>query len=89
MNPITQHLNQHLEEAEMSYWSHLTHAFHMSNRLVVVSLKSYVHGVFPFLFKTAGPREVIEMYYEIRRIRHINVLERRMRMREVKSEVLR
>lgn len=68
----------HLSEAEMGYWSHLTHAFHQSNRLILVALKSYIHGVFPLWFKSDGPKTIIRMYHEIRRIRHIDALARSM-----------
>ena len=62
----------HLDEANMAYWPHLTHAFHQSNRLIVVAIKSYVHGVFPLWFKADGPKTIIRMYHEIRRIHHID-----------------
>lgn len=65
---------EHLAEADMGYWPHLTHAFHQSNRLLVVVVKSYMHGLFPLWFKADGPKTIIRMYHEIRRIRHIDEL---------------
>lgn len=62
----------------MGYWRHLTHAFHQSNRLLVVAVKSYIHGLFPLWFKADGPATIIRIYHEIRRIRHIDRLARRM-----------
>jgi len=66
----------HLEEADMGYWPHLTHAFHQSNRLVVVAVKSYIHGLFPLWYKSDGPKTIIRIYHEIRRIRHLDSMAR-------------
>ncbi|MEM9120690.1 MAG: DUF6356 family protein, partial [Cyanobacteria bacterium P01_F01_bin.56] len=52
----------HLTEAEMGYWPHLTHAFHQSNRLIAVAIKSYIHGIFPLWFKADGPKTIIRIY---------------------------
>ncbi len=87
MNIIQRHLGEHLEEAGMGYWRHLAHAFHMSTQLITTAFKSYIHGIFPFWFKATGPRKIIEIYFEIRRIRHINLIERRMRLQMKADEV--
>ena len=68
----------HLIEADMGYWPHLTHAFHQSNRLIVVAIKSYIHGIFPMWFKADGPKAIIRIYHEIRRIRHIDRIAKKM-----------
>lgn len=62
----------------MGYWPHLTHAFHQSNRLIAVAIKSYIHGIFPLWFKADGPKTIIRIYHEIRRIKHINRLAQAM-----------
>lgn len=70
--PLIVASREHLFEAEQDYRSHLIHAFHQSNRLIVAALKSYIHGLFPLWFKADGPKTIIRMYHEIRRIRHID-----------------
>jgi hypothetical protein len=62
---------QHLKESEMSYWTHLGHSVKQSNRLIVIALKSYVHGVLPWLFAADGPLGVYGIYREIRRMHHV------------------
>ena len=62
---------EHLTEIEQTYWQHLVHSFKMSNRLIMVALKSYVHGVFPWLFSGDGPRTIYLMYKELRRMHHV------------------
>ena len=69
-------IKEHLEEAEKTYRAHLKHAFRQSNKLIVAAIKSYIHGIFPNLYKADGPLTVIKIYREIRRIRHIQKLER-------------
>ena len=76
--PLFSACRRHLTEAEMGYWPHLTHAFHQSNRLVAVAIKSYIHGIFPLWFKADGPKTIIRIYHEIRRIRHIDRIARAM-----------
>ena len=70
--PLVSASRHHLAEAEMGYWAHLTHAFHQSNRLVGIAIKSYIHGIFPLWFKADGPKAIIRIYHEIRRLRHID-----------------
>lgn len=70
---------EHLRETEWSYWYHLSHSVKQSNRLIVTALKSYIHGIFPCWFKSDGPKTVIRMYHEIKRIHHIHKLEKEMK----------
>jgi hypothetical protein len=67
-------VQQHLEESEMSYWTHLGHSVKQSNRLIVIALKSYVHGVLPWFYASDGPLGVYRIYREIRRMHHVQRL---------------
>lgn len=62
---------KHLEETRWGYWYHLKHSFKQSNRLILVALKSYVHGICPALYKADGPIVIIKMYHQIMKIHHI------------------
>jgi len=62
---------EHLQQSEMGYWTHLVHSFRQSNRLIVIAVKSYVHGVFPWFYASEGPVGVFKIYKEIRQQRHI------------------
>jgi hypothetical protein len=67
-------VRKHLEESDMSYWAHLRHSVKQSNRLIVIALKSYVHGVLPWFFASDGPLGVYRIYREIRRMHHVQRL---------------
>jgi hypothetical protein len=62
---------QHLDEVEQTYWQHLVHSFKQSNALIIIALKSYVHGVFPMFFAGDGPIGIYKIYKEIRRMHHV------------------
>ena len=62
---------EHLNDSQMGYWTHLIHSFKQSNRLVAIAVKSYIHGVFPWVFANRGPVGVYKIYREIRNMRHI------------------
>ena len=70
---------EHLEETEWTYWVHLCHSIKQSNRLILTAIKSYIHGLVPAWFKADGPKTVFRMYHEIKRIRHIEKMEREMK----------
>lgn len=76
--PVVAASRHHLVETGMGYWPHLTHAFHQSNRLIFVAIKSYIHGIFPMWFEADGPKTIIRIYHEIRRIRHLDRIARKM-----------
>lgn len=61
----------HLTEAESSYTSHLTHSLYQSRRLIIIAVKSCIHGFIPCLYKADAPKMVIRMYNEIKRIKHL------------------
>lgn len=67
-------VQEHLEESGMTYWRHLRHSVRQSNRLIVIALKSYVHGVLPWFFAADGPLGVYRIYREIRRMHHVQRL---------------
>jgi hypothetical protein len=61
----------HLSETKWTYWQHLRHSIKQSNRLIVIAVKSYIHGVFPWAYKTDGPLSVYKIYKEIRNLHHV------------------
>lgn len=65
---------KHLEESGMSYWPHLLHSVRQSNKLIVIAVKSYIHGVLPWFFVADGPLGVYRIYKEIRRMHHVQKL---------------
>lgn len=67
-------VKKHLEESSMSYWAHLRHSVKQSNRLIVIAVKSYVHGVLPWFWASDGPLGVYRIYKEIRRMHHVQRL---------------
>jgi hypothetical protein len=60
----------HLEDIEQGYFQHMFHAFTQSNRLIVIALKSYIHGVLPWFFSGDGPRQIYKIYKELRHMHH-------------------
>ena len=64
-------VKEHLTESNMSYWAHLRHSIKQSNRLVVISIKSYIHGLLPWFFASAGPLGIYRIYKEVKRMHHI------------------
>lgn len=67
-------VKQHLIETEWSYFQHLQHSFKQSNRLILLAIKSYIHGVFPCFFKADAPIGLYKIYKEIKKIHHIQKL---------------
>lgn len=61
---------KHLEESSMNYWVHLCHSIKQSNRLIVIAVKSYIHGVLPWLYASDGPLGIYRIYKEIKRLHH-------------------
>jgi hypothetical protein len=64
-------VKEHLEESGMTYWQHLAHSVKQSNRLIVIAVKSYIHGIFPWKYPSAGPLGVYRIYKEVKRMHHI------------------
>lgn len=64
-------IKDHLTESDMTYIQHLLHSIKQSNRLLNIAFKSYVHGIFPWVWNSAGPLGVYRIYKEIKRMHHI------------------
>lgn len=64
-------VKEHLEESGMGYREHLAHSVKQSNRLIVIAIKSYLHGLFPWMYPSAGPLGVYRIYKEVKRLHHI------------------
>ena len=58
----------------MSYLDHLQHSIRQSNRLIVIAIKSYIHGLLPWVYSSAGPLGVYKIYKEIKRMHHVQKL---------------
>ena len=65
---------EHLIESRMNYWVHLKHSIKQSNRLIVIAIKSYVHGLLPWFFANDGPLGIYRIYKEIKRMHHVQKL---------------
>ncbi len=61
---------EHLAETGWSYSKHLRHSFMQSNRLVVTAFKSYIHGIIPAVWIADGPKMIVKIYREVRRLKH-------------------
>lgn len=61
----------HLIDTDWTYLQHLKHSIKQSNRLILLALKSYIHGIFPCLFISDGPKGIYLIYKEIKKIHHV------------------
>lgn len=64
-------MNEHLRESGMTYCEHLSHSVKQSNRLIVIAIKSYIHGLLPWFYTAAGPLGVYKIYKEVKKLHHI------------------
>lgn len=64
-------IKEHLDESQMSYYKHLRHSVKQSNRLIVIAIKSYIHGLLPWFFVASGPLGIYRIYKEIRQLHHV------------------
>ncbi len=62
-------------ETGWGYWYHLWHSLKNSGALIVIALKSVVHGLLPWVWKADAPKGVIKMYHQIMRIEHIKKMD--------------
>ena len=77
MKNIFKETKYHLEvETGWSYQFHLWHSIKNSAILLKISLKSLVHGLLPFIWKSDAPKGVIILYHEIMKIQHIKKLDK-------------
>ena len=66
----------HLEvETGWTYTYHLKHSCINSWWLIKIAFWSLVHGLFPWIWKSKAPQQVIKMYYTIRKIPHIREMD--------------
>lgn len=70
MDPLTKARN-HLKETDWTYWQHFRHSVKQSNRLIVIAVKSYIHGLLPWLYPSSGPVGIYQIYREIRKLHHV------------------
>lgn len=70
---------QHLDETQWTYWQHLTHSIHQSNKLIAIAIKSYIHGFFPCWYTADGPITIIKMYHSIMKIHHVWKINKKMK----------
>ena len=64
-------MNKHLRESGWTYREHLAHSVKQSNRLIVIAVKSYIHGLLPWLYPADGPLGVYKIYKEVKKLHHI------------------
>ena len=69
--PFWARANHHLDHSNMGYWYHLWHSFYNGSRLLVFVLTSYIHGIFPWLFKFHAAHGVIRINEELKRMPHL------------------
>jgi len=62
----------HLKETRWGYWYHLYHSFYQSGRLIVISIKSILHGIFPWIFTASATLGIYRIYKEIRSMHQVN-----------------
>ena len=62
-------------ETGWGYWYHLWHSLQNSWALIVIAIKSVVHGLLPWVWKADAPKGVIKMYHQIMRIEHIRKMD--------------
>lgn len=64
-------LTQHLKDSQISYIAHLKFALYASGQLLFAAIASFIHGVFPFMFKGSAAWVVIKLYNQ-RLVNHPN-----------------
>lgn len=53
---------QHPHEAGETFWQHLAFTMQMSARFLYVSVVIFLHGLFPFLLKCEGSKQIEKIY---------------------------
>lgn len=74
---VRKKIQDHLKESDMSYGYHLRHSIKQSNRLIKIAVKSYIHGLLPWVYINSGPLGVFKIYKEIRNLQHVQKLIKR------------
>lgn len=62
----------HLKATGWSYSYHMKHSIKQSNRLIIIAIKSYIHAFIPSVFINDGPKMIVKIYREIKRLAHHN-----------------
>lgn len=86
--PFWARARHHLEHSNMGYWYHCGHSFYNGARLLLLVLSSFVHGLFPWLFKFHAAHGVMRIYEELKRMPHLREAQIRI-AREVEEELLK
>jgi hypothetical protein len=86
--PFWARAKHHLEHSNMGYWYHCGHSFYNGGRLLVLALSSFVHGLFPWLFKFHAAHGVMRIYEELKRMPHLREAQIRI-AQEVEEELLK
>jgi hypothetical protein len=55
---------KHLIDSQKTYRKHFTGAFYYGYKLLIGSITSFIHGIFPFLFNGIAAKIIIDTYYD-------------------------
>ena len=61
---------QHLLDRNVTYFEHMKNAFHISYRLITTGVKSFVHGIIPFVWTSSATDMVTELHIELHPIKY-------------------
>lgn len=60
----------HLRDRNVTYFNHMFIAFHISYRLLTTGVKSFVHGIFPFVYVTSATDTVNDLHTELNPVKY-------------------
>jgi hypothetical protein len=63
--PFWARARHHLHHSNMTYWYHCWHSFYNGTRLLWLVLTSYIHGIFPWLFKFHAAHGIMRINQEL------------------------
>jgi hypothetical protein len=66
---------KHLEDSQMTYWYHFKHSMANAGRLLILAGSSFIHAIFPFLYKQHAARGIIRIYNRMKRYAHLKKLQ--------------
>jgi hypothetical protein len=84
-SPFWTRARQHLQHSNMTYWYHCWHSFYNGTRLLWLVITSYIHGIFPWLFKFHAAHGIMRINEELIRMPHLRRMHRQIQ-REYKDE---
>lgn len=76
----------HLQHSNMSYAYHLWHSFYNGTRLLKLVLTSYVHGIFPWIWKFHAAHGVMRIYEELKRQPHLKAAQEEIAKQVLEEE---